>query len=194
MASDLGITRAAIPWEREGDELVGFGAFRILEAFDGGAAEEIREDVRSKMETALRAFPELAGTTVTVGRLAPDDDVRGRAMFHNFLVSFPVSEYTSHQTVYHELAHLAIHVRNERGEDVPITSEEFCSILGVSRMPPDQLYRDDISYLGKPDVPKDDWPDICQRALEYREEHRNYIQQCRQWLGIGGNGGGAGGA
>jgi hypothetical protein len=33
-------------------------------------------------------------------------------------------------------------------------------------------------------VPKDEWPEICQRALDYRDNHRNYIQKCTEWLKI----------
>jgi hypothetical protein len=42
----------------------------------------------------------------------------------------------------------------------------------------------EIPILGEPDVPKDEWPAICQDALEYRENNRNYIQQCKEWLAI----------
>jgi len=38
--------------------------------------------------------------------------------------------------------------------------------------------------LGEPTVPKEEWPEICERALEYRENNHDYIQQCKRWLGI----------
>jgi hypothetical protein len=68
--------------------------------------------------------------------------------------------------------------------DHPLTSEPYCSIKTIARMPPDLVYREHIAYLGTPGVPKDEYPEICQEALEYREEHRNYIQKAIEWLEI----------
>ena len=185
-------TRVSIPNERDGNDVVGVGSYRILETFAGPADESdepILEDIRRKLNRALQDYPELAGKTVTVGRIDPNeaDDVNGRAQFWNQMILFPVSRPTSWRTVYHELAHLAIHVRNQRGEDVPHTSEPYCSIVGISRMPVDLIDGDRISYLGYPDVPREEWPEICERALEYREErgpNSHYIQQCCDWLEI----------
>ncbi|QCC57352.1 hypothetical protein [Natrinema thermotolerans] len=180
----------SIPYERDGNDVVGFGSYRILETFAGPADEAddpVLEDIRRKVMRAMEDFPELTGKTVTVGRLDPDEDVLGQAQFWNLLIKFPVESLTSWRTVYHELAHLAIHVRNQRGEDVPPTSEPFCSIVGISRMPIKLIDDDRISYLGRPDVPREEWPEICQRALEYREErgaNSHYIQQCCDWLEI----------
>jgi hypothetical protein len=182
----------SIPHERDGDDVVGTGAYRILETFAGPASEAdepVLEDLRQKLCRAMQDFPELAGKVITVGRLNPNetDDVNGRAWFWNRTVLFPVSSITSWKTVYHELAHIAIHIRNQNGEDVPHTSEPFCSIVGISRMPVELITGTRIAYLGTPDAPRAEWPDICQRALEYREEHganSHYIQQCCDWLGI----------
>jgi len=151
------------------------------------ADEEIVQDLRSKTARALQAFDELAGKTVTVGRLDPDEDALGRAWFWNLVTLYPVAEYTPMMTVYHELAHLAIHVQRTRGEDVPITSEEYCSIVAVARMPVEHIDRDRIAYLGYPDARREDWPAICERALAYRAENganSHYIQRCKEWLGV----------
>jgi len=176
-----------IPQQKDGRDIVSVGAYRVLWTFDSactGEFEPLRDDIRTKMGRVLEAFPELAGKTVTVGRLNPDEDAVGRARFYNYMVLFPVDRVTSWQTVYHELAHLAIHARREDGQDVPTTSEEYCSILAVSRMPVDRLDEDRIAYLGHPQVTKAEWPDICQRALEYREDHHDYIKQCKAWLEV----------
>lgn len=175
--------------QESGSEWVPYGSFRVLETFDraaDGPHEPLRQDVREKISRALKDFPELANETVTVGRLDEDSDAKGRAWFNNRLVFLPTDSTTSFVTMYHELAHLAIAVRNECGEDVPITSERYCSILSVSRMPTELIDEDRIPYLGEPEVPKREWPSICRRSLEYREDHHAYIKKCQEWLGIEG--------
>ena len=166
--------------------------FRVLETFDEvatGAWEPLRCDIRGKVYRALQDYPELAGRTVTVGRLDPDrDDLSGQAWPHNDLIMFHADRPTSFQAVYHELGHLAIHALDRRGEDVPPTSEEFCSIFSVARMPPHLVNRDTIAYIGEPSVPSHEWPDICRRALGYRDENgagSHYVKRCRGWLGVG---------
>lgn len=174
-----------LPYQEDRD-LVDIGSYRVLETFDEGCEgpyEPLRRDIRGKVRRALQDFPELADKTVTVGRLDPGDDVNGRAWFYNLIVNFPTDRRTPHMTVYHELGHLAIHVRDCRGEDVPITSEEFCSIFSVARMPPQLIDRDRISYLGEPEKRPERWPDICRKALQYREDNHDYIKQCQRWLG-----------
>ena len=42
-------------------------------------------------------------------------------------------------------------------------------------MSPEVIDESRIPYLGKPSVPREEWPGICRRALEYREDHRDYI-------------------
>ena len=182
--------KVGIPYKRDGQEVIGPGAYRLLETFTGPAAEtdgEIVDDIRAKMKLALQDFPELAHKTVTVGRLDPDEDAVGQARFWNLVVLFPIDRYTSFQTIYHELAHLAIHIRNEEGEDVPITSEEYCSLVGIARMPANRLDEDRIAYFGHPSVPKEEWPKICQRALDYRAENganSHYIKRASEWLEV----------
>jgi hypothetical protein len=173
-----------------GGGLVGVGTYRVLETFDDRADPDIREDLCEKTRTALRDYPELADKTVTIGRIDPDVDAHAQAYFHNLMTVYPPTDYTSLQTVYHELAHLAIFLQHEQGRDVPLSSERYCSIVAVSRMPPRHVERDardDISYLGTPTIPKSEWPQACERALSYREANgpnSHYIKRCREWLGI----------
>ncbi|QLH82473.1 hypothetical protein [Halosimplex pelagicum] len=186
----MSVERVRIEHECDGQEVVGFGAYRVLETFDDAASEGVREDVRNRVARAMEDFPELAHEVVTVVRLDPDfepDDVNGRAGMSNRLVYLPAEERSWMMTVYHELAHLAIHIRDTKGDDVPPTSEEYCSIFAVARMPPELIERNYISYLGEPGPPQEEWPEICRRALAYREENganSHYIQRAREWLGV----------
>jgi hypothetical protein len=138
---------------------------------------------------ALSDFPELGGKTVYVGRLSDDfgwnnENVIARADGYNRVIYFPKGEVPTLITVYHELGHLAIQERDRRGEDVPTSSEPYCSIFSVARMSPKDIDSDGIAYLGEPSVPKSEWAEICRDALEYREEHRDYIKKCKEWLGV----------
>jgi len=51
-------------------------------------------------------------------------------------------------------------------------------------MPPTAIDESRIPYLGEPSAPAEEWPEICRRALRYREDHHQYIQQCKEWLGV----------
>lgn len=164
---------------------IGIGSYRLLEVVEEQYSDEYLDDLRRRLQTALSDFPELNSRTVTVALADPDDGrFEARADWHNDLIFLPTDSYCSNLTLWHELAHLAINQLDERGADVPPTSEEFCSIFAVARMRPDQIDRDRIAYLGYPDEPPDRWPELCQRALEYREDHHNYIQQCKDWLKV----------
>lgn len=180
----------AIPHERDGSEAVGFGSYRILETFGDRASPGVVDDVDVKFERALQDFPELISETVSIGYLDQDDvedGTKGRAWFNNRLIFLPAKQWTSFITVYHELGHLGIAVRDDRGEDVPKTSEEFCSIFAMTRMPVELIDEHRIPYLGEPSVPKEEWPEICEDALEYREErgaNSHYIQRCKEWLEV----------
>lgn len=134
---------------------------------------------------ARQFWPELDGETVYVGVLHEDASAKARAHPHTRVVLVPTDTTTTLVTIHHELAHLAIRKRREGGEDLPKTSEEFCSILAVARMP--SMHHDEhrVPYLGEPadSVPVADYTKICARALYYREHSRDYIQQCKRWLG-----------
>jgi len=164
----------------------------LLDSFEDYVAEHFGsplDDVRDWLNTALRYYPELAGETVYVGITHEEITYHGEphAMadpYNRIIYLNNGCMAEGYQTLFHELMHLLIRKEVEQGKDRPLTSEEYCSIRTIARMKPGLLYRDDISYLGEPNVPKDEWPEICQRALEYREDHRNYIQKAKEWLKI----------
>jgi len=179
-------------------ELVQTGQFRLLESFETHIVEEYEDSksvtglagVKTNIKTALEHFPELAEYTITVALTHENCSWRGepygmadppnRLIYLNY-----ESATTEYQTIFHELMHIALHIENtEHNADHPLTSEPYCSIKTIARMPPDLVYREHIAYLGTPGVPKDEYPEICQEALEYRENHRNYIQKAREWLEI----------
>lgn len=159
-------------------------SYRILEVVEDRMGDDRLEDLKKRLYYALGDFDALAGETITVGRLHENADAIGRAHSHNRLVEFPTDADTSNVTLYHELGHVAIRVRNEADADLPKTSEEFCSIYSMAHMPTARVDEDYVPYLGDPDVSRGLYPTICQRALEYREDHHNYIQKCKEWLGI----------
>lgn len=159
-------------------------SYRILDTLRDKMSHEAAQDLGKRVSEATRAFPELSDQTITVGLLYPEDDAKGRAFSHNRLINFPPDQYTSNVTIYHELGHVAIRIQNEDGAGLPKTSEEFCSIFSMSRMPPNAVDEQRIPYLGKSPKGTERFPAICERALEYRENNRNYIQKCKEWLEI----------
>jgi len=167
-------------------------AYVLLESFEDHVNAELDSplsDVRQWLKTGFNQVPELAGETIYIGITHEEITYHGEphAMadpYNRIIYLNQGCMVEGYQTLCHELMHILIRKELEQGKDRPITSEEYCSIRTIAAMDPDLLYRDDIAYLGEPDVPKDDWPEICQRALEYRENHRNYIQQCKGWLEV----------
>ena len=143
-----------------------------------------KEDVRNRIEIALNYFPELKDETIYVGILDEKDDANGRADSLNRIIKFPVDAIPSFVTIFHELAHLAIRKRVEQGEKLPTTSEEFCSIFAMARMPPELIDEDRIPYLGVPKIPMCLIPPLCKKALEYRKKHRDYIRWLREKAGL----------
>ena len=174
-----------------GDHGIG-PSYRILESLRSRAEYDL-DVLRDQLKLACDHYPQLGGRTVTVGcRQSPGSD---HSLFTpyasaepvNYYIRLPVETQPSHQVVFHELAHLEIYERERFGAALPESSEEFCSIYTVARMPSDILFRDDIAYLGEPSVPKDEWPAICRQALEYRDRNganSHYIKKCREWLGV----------
>lgn len=173
-----------VDYEHEGREVKGLAGWRILEHYGGLADEDVLESVKKRMPVALRDFPALAHETVNVGILYENRDADATAFGYNRLICLPPNSPTTNVTLWHELGHVAIRVRYENGEDVAKTSEEFCSIYSVARMPPEAIDENKIPYIGEPSVPREEWPGICKRALEYRTDHHDYIQQCKAWLGV----------
>ena len=167
-------------------------SYIVLDSFEAYVAENIDStlaEVKRWLKTGLNEFPELAGETIYIGITHEDisyhGEPRGMADPFNRIIYLNEKSMTEgYQTLFHELMHILIRKEHEQGKDVPLTSEDYCSIRTIAKMPSDLLYRDDIAYLGTPDKPKDEWPEICAEALEYRENHRNYIQKCKEWLAI----------
>jgi len=168
-------------------------SYRVLRSVEKRLTDEEVTDLKSRLAAALDHFPALAGQTVTVAcRHNPDREKHSRwnpyasADPVNRLIRVPTHERTTNVTLFHELAHLAIEIEGERGQDVPTSSEEFCSLYAIARQPPALIDKVRIPYLGHPDQPKEEWPRLARKALEYRENHHAYIQKARQWLGTTG--------
>lgn len=152
--------------------------------------------LEAQLDDALTRFPELEGETVTVGRVKPETeytlgDPIAVADPFNRLVYFDTDAAPSNLTVYHELAHLAVRARIDAGDTgavgLPPSSEPFTSIYSVAKMTSDDIDRDWISYLGEPEAPRSEWPEVCRRALEYRAEcgkNSHYVQKAKEWLAI----------
>ena len=164
-------------------------SWRVLDTFDGNVDESkdwLRGKTRTTLRQALEHFPELSGETVTVVRLDPKVLDRDQAVAQagplNRLVYLPTSQVTTLVTMYHELAHLAIAVLDENGADVPTSSEEFCSLFAMARMPVDRIDEERIPYFDEPSIEKERWPEVCRAALEYREHNHANIQQAQRWL------------
>ncbi|WP_434521272.1 hypothetical protein [Halorubrum sp. AS12] len=177
----------AVEYECEGRDAVGTAAWRILENYAEHADDDILETITRRLPIALPDFPALAHETVNIGILYENADAAAQAFGYNRLLCLPPESYITNITLWHELGHVAIRVRHERGEDVSKTSEEYCSIFSVARMPPEAIDDDRIPYLGEPDVDRAEWPRICRAALEYREErgpNSHYIKKAEQRLGI----------
>jgi len=66
--------RVAIDYERDGREVRGLAAWRVLEHFGGQADEDVLESVKQRLPVALKDFPALAHETVNVGVLYENTD------------------------------------------------------------------------------------------------------------------------
>jgi len=169
------------------------GSFRVLRSVETRLTDEEVTDLKHRLGEAIPHFTALGGQTVTVAcRMNPDREKHTRwnpyasADPVNRLIRVPTHERTTNVTLFHELAHLAIEIEGERGADVPTSSEEFCSLYAIARQPADLIDEHRIPYLGHPDQPKEEWPRLARKALEYRENHHAYIQKARQWFGTTG--------
>lgn len=166
---------------------------RMLRSVEKRLTDEQVGDLKLRMGEAIDHFPALAGQTVTVAcRRKPDKEEHSRwnpyasADPVNRLIRVPTHERTSNVTIFHELAHLAVEIESERGQDVPTSSEEFCSLYAIARQPAELIDEPRIPYLGHPDPDREEWPRIARKAIEYRENHHAYIQKARQWFGTTG--------
>lgn len=160
------------------------GSYRVLGSVERDLDTSELEALKRRVYHALGNFPELASRTVTVGKKPEDHAWYAEADWDNDIIFLPTHEPCPYITICHELGHLAIKILDDRGYDVPTSSEEFCSIFSVARMHHERIDRSHIAYLGEPTVPRAEWPRSCQQALRYREDNHNYIQQCKEWLGV----------
>lgn len=137
----------------------------MIDSVREGTSDELCADYERRIYDAIASFPELNTTTVTGGVCPESWDANARADTHNDIIFLPVHERVSTPTIYHDLAHLAITQLDEQGEDVPTSSEEFCSIFAVTRMDPEDLEGDvKTPYIGTPGVDISHWPGACRRA------------------------------
>ena len=141
-----------------------------------------RGEALEKVKTAVNYFPELDEEVIYLG-ITKRKDCSADVDVLNRIIRFQIETKPTFVTVFHELAHIVIYKLSESGKDVPRRSEEFCSIFAMARMPPELIDEDAVPYVGKYKVPREYVPKICKKALEYRKTHRNYIQQCKEWLG-----------
>jgi hypothetical protein len=127
----------------------------------------------------LREFPELDGTTITIGYtkrhlgVAIRDDMTIRLNPH----------HPSYNTIGHELTHLL----QGRGK-IP-GGEAQCDIWTLARSP---LFLDEApTYLALGSKIKSNWPryshrvrELCIAAIHHRATHRQYIQWLKRELRI----------
>ena len=190
--------KASYPFARWG---TGVGSYRILDSVERRLSDAWLQDLKRRLYQAIQYFPELDSATVTVG-VNQDPENRDYDRWNpyasaesvNFIIRIPTHEEVSNVTLFHELAHLAIHVLDVHDEDVPASSEEFCSIFAIARQPVQLIDEDRIPYLGSPRAPYCDWLAICRDALAYRDErgaNSHYIQYCRERLEVSSRGGSA---
>lgn len=173
------------------DPTIPLSSFRLLDTYTATLEDAHVTTVKKQLQTALKQFAALDGHTVTVGRIPPSVEMRGdplaRAHPYNHLIMLPTGKAPTNMTVWHELAHCAIYQRYQDGEDVPRTSENYTSLYAVARMEPDWIFEDYIPYYGEPEVPKEEWPEVAQRALRYRAENganSHYRQKAVEWFDI----------
>lgn len=167
---------AAAPWSGPS------ASYRFLEPFEEQADDRLVDYLRDRLPVALSNFPELAGETINVGVLWEKTDASARAWGYNRIIELPPDQVTTRVTLYHELGHVAIRVLNEQGEKHPETSEEYCGIFAMARMPSAEVDEERVPYLAEPALSKGLLPHVCEMALAYREDHRDYIRQCNRWL------------
>lgn len=162
-------------------QALGTGTYRVLDSVEAFYAHDL-DDFTTRLRNALRSFPELSDETITVARDKPTEDRNAGAWPWSRIVFIPDDQRVSNVTIYHELGHIAIQIRAERGEGLPTTSEEFCSIFSMARMPTARVDEARVPYLDSGDVSRGLYPKICETALLYREYRHDYIKQCERWL------------
>lgn len=177
--------RVGIDLPDDHDALRAGSAYRLLEAYAHHAEEDIYEDTRARVSIAMQKFPEFASETISIAAREPWDDKLGRANMRNRIVYLPTEHASTFVTVFHELAHLAIQIRDEQGKDVAPSSERYTGLFGVARMPSERVDECRIPYFGDGSdyaVEGEALPRVAAHALAYRQNNHDYHQQALRWL------------
>jgi hypothetical protein len=155
--------------------------------------QRLTRRAQDMIERSLQLFPELKGTTFTVGytrkHLGSATVVYRKGIITRLIIRLKVRNVT-YQTIGHELTHLIQGLTHgdrskSRSADparVP-SGEQQCDIWTLAR---DPLFCDDPpTYIKMPRLIRDRWPDyanevrdLCVAAIEKRHTHRHYIR----WL------------
>ena len=141
------------------------------------------------IEHALRLFPELQDTMITVGytrkHLGSATVIYRKGSIDRMIIRLRVRGVT-YQTIGHELTHLiqglAHGARSADPDKVP-SGEKQCDIWTLAR---DPLFCDDApTYIKMPRRMRERWPhyaldvrDLCIAAIQKRHTYRQYIR----WL------------
>jgi len=135
-------------------------------------------ELSRKLEVALKYFPELEDETIYVGALPEKAIADAVAEPMDMIIRFNPRVKPTYVTIFHELAHLAIFKRVELGEKLPRWSEKYTSIFAMSRIPPELIDEERIPAVTNfPKHKKHLIPELCRKALEYRERHkRDYVR------------------
>jgi len=131
--------------------------YHILDSMIRKTNERRLRAFKQRFEKVLPFFPEI-DETITVA--ATHDGVSPVAVGepnamadpYNRIIYLNEDSCLEYITLFHELSHIAIQIRRNNGEDHPNTSEEYCSIFAVSRMPDDIVdysVRNKIPYPSK---------------------------------------------
>lgn len=147
------------------------------------------------IELSLQFFPELTGSTVTIGytrkHLGSATVVYRKGIVSRLIIRLKVRKLT-YQTIGHELTHLIQGLahgdrskfRSADPEKIP-SGEKQCDIWTLAR---DPLFCDDApTYLKMPRILREQWPDyaepvraLCIAAIDKRHTHRLYIRWLEQ--------------
>ena len=135
----------------------------------------LNEDVERRLTRSLAEFPELACTTITVGRTKSAD---GTALARNMVIRLNVRrrQPVSYFTIGHEFTHLL----QAGGLGLVPYGEVQCDVWTLARS---ALFLDDPpSYLCSHLWSRENWPhcaravrDWCRQAIELRKTNRRYL-------------------
>ena len=123
--------------------------------------------VKQRVEDSVRYFPEI--DLVYVGMIDKKRKSMGICYGEMNLIALADSYAPTYCTIFHELFHIV------QWQDKTLSqTEAFCSIAAMSRMPPELVDEDYISYVGYGTVSPTEFPRICRHALAIPKRH-NYI-------------------